>query len=87
MHILTFTQTKFPFQLVATSKEKKSKTSTILPLYVKTRNQLVKKEVADAEPLELHLDLLQGDEIWTLDLSTSQSEINVTLSYKCSNIG
>ena len=31
-------------------------------MYVKTRNQLVKKEVADAEPLELHLDPLQGDE-------------------------
>ena len=48
--------------MATTSKEKKTKTSTILPLYVKTRNQLVKKEVADAEPLELHLDPLQGDE-------------------------
>ena len=48
--------------MVATSKGNEIKTSTILPLFVETRNQLVKKEVADAEPLELHLDPLQGDE-------------------------
>ena len=48
--------------MAATSKGKEIKTSTILPLFVETRNQLVKKEIADAEPLELHLAPLQGDE-------------------------
>ena len=48
--------------MAAISKGNEIKISTILPLFVETRNQLVKKEIADAEPLELHLAPLQGDE-------------------------